>query len=382
MTIDELLNVFREHLYLPDPAPVEVVVGAMVANLLRGDPVWLLLVGPPASGKTEILSSLCQVPDVYETSSLTEPGLLSGSSARTEGSTGGLLAEMGSFGHIICKDFTSILSQSSDTRTSLLAALREIYDGKWIRRLGTGGGKAYGWKGKAALLAGVTETIDRHSAVIGAMGERFVLYRMPELSDEGRLDQGRAAMANAGRQELVRQELANAMRKFFAGLQIPQEPSLLSKEEGERLILLSDLATRCRSTVERDGRDREIELVPQPEALGRMQAVFTQIVRGMRVAGIADEEIERLTRALALDSIPKVRRNILEFLAGQARFVNFTAAELGDRVGLPTATVNRALHELLAHAVIERHSDNPNRWGASEWLRERWQSLDLCSAEG
>lgn len=374
MTIDELLAVFGEHLYLPDPAPVEVVIGAMVANLLPGDPVWLLLVGPPASGKTEVLSSLCQVPDVYEVSTFTEAGLLSGSSARSEGSTGGLLAEMGSFGHVICKDFTSILSQSSDTRTSLLAALREVYDGKWVRRLGTGGGKSYGWSGKAGFLGGVTETIDRHSAVIGAMGERFVLYRMPELSDESRLDQGRAAMANAGRQGAVRQDLAEAMRQFFSDLPIPKEPPLLSAEEGERLILLSDLATRCRSAVERDGRDREIELVPQPEAIGRMQAVFTQIVRGMKVAGIADDEIERLTLALALDSFPKVRRNVIEFLAGQTGVVKFTAAELGDRVGLPTGTVNRALYELQAHGIVKRYSDQPNRWSSSDWLRDRWQA--------
>ena len=40
-------------------------------------------------------------------------------------------------------------------------------------------------------------TIDRHTAVMGAMGERFVIYRMPALDDEGRLSQGRAAMDNA-----------------------------------------------------------------------------------------------------------------------------------------------------------------------------------------
>ena len=374
MTIDELLDVFRSNLYLPDPAPVEVVVGAMVANLLPGDPVWLLLVGPPASGKTEILSSLSQVPKVYEVSTFTEAGLLSGSTYRSEAATGGLLAELGPFGHIICKDFTSILSQSSDTRTTLLAALREIYDGKWMRRLGTAGGRTYGWTGKAGLLAGVTETIDRHGAVMGVMGERFILFRMPQLSDEGRLEQGRAAMAKTGRQDSVREQLAAAMRVFFADLQIPSALRPLSTEEGERLIFLADLATRCRSAVERDTRDREIELVPQPEALARMQSVLTQAVRGMQVAGIGDDEIDRLTSALALGSIPKVRRTVVEFLAG-AR-VNFTSSEIADRIQLPTNTVSRALADLAAHEVAVRRSDAQiHRWGASDWLRRRWGSL-------
>jgi hypothetical protein len=37
---------------LPDPRPVEIVLGA-VCDLLPSDPVWPLLVGPPWSGKTE-----------------------------------------------------------------------------------------------------------------------------------------------------------------------------------------------------------------------------------------------------------------------------------------------------------------------------------------
>ena len=102
-------------------------------------------------------------------------------------------------------------------------------------------------------------------------------------------------MANAGRQADVRSVLADAMREFFASLIVPKETSVLSAEDGERLIVLVDLATRCRSAVERDGRDREIELVPQAEALGRLQAVFTQIVRGLRVAGVSDGEVDRLT---------------------------------------------------------------------------------------
>src|SRR5665213_2406973 len=128
MTLDELLNVFRSHLHLPDPAPVEVVLGTIAANLLPGDPVWLLLVGPPSSGKTEILSALSGLGCVHEVFTFTEPGLLSGSVSRRPGATGGLLAEVGEFGIVVCKDFTSLLSESPDTRSGLLAALREIYD--------------------------------------------------------------------------------------------------------------------------------------------------------------------------------------------------------------------------------------------------------------
>jgi len=376
VNLEDVIQVFRKHLYLPDPASVEIVLGVIAANLLPGDPVWLLLVGPPASGKTEILSALSSLSYIHAVSTMTQAGLLSGSTARREFSTGGLLAEVGKFGIIVCKDFTSILSEAPDSRLALLAALREIYDGQWVRRIGSEGGRNLGWTGKVGLLAAVTETIDRYSTAMGAMGERFVLYRMPAHDNEERLEQGRAAMRNAGVQPEMRAELAEAVCDFFAGFQVPSEQEPLDDEAGEALVLLADLATRCRSGIERDSRSREVELVPQTEALGRLQAVLAQFVRGLWAIGVSDDEVQRLVRGLALDGMPKARRAVLEVLAPAAPGYLPTAAALADELGLPTGLVDRALTDLAAHGVVQRHSGRPHPWGPTEWLRERWRLLD------
>jgi len=378
--LDDLLGVFRDRLYLPDPSPVVVVVAAVVANLLTGDPVWLLLVGPPSSGKTEILTALSKLVWVHEVSTFTEAGLLSGSMSRDPSSTGGLLVELGRFGIIVCKDFTSLLSEAPDKRSGLLAALREIYDGGWVRRLGTSGGRTLGWAGKAGLLAGVTETVDRHAAFMGAMGERFVLFRMAALDDEDRLAQARAALANAGRQAEMRAAFADAVAGFFADLDIPTTAPPLDEETTERLALLADLATRLRSAVERDPRDREVELVPQPEAPGRLQAVLAQLLRGLIVIGVPEDEAGSLVTRVGLDSMPKSRRVVVELLVSIKSHVLFDTAGVGDVVGLPTSATGRVLADLSAHRVVERYSDNAggrHRWVASEWLRERWADLEL-----
>jgi hypothetical protein len=304
--------------------------------------------------------------------------LLSGSRSRKPGATGGLLAELGEFGIIVCKDFTSLLSEPAQTRSVLLAALREIYDGSWGRRLGAEGGRTLAWKGKAGLLAAVTETIERHTADIGAMGERFIFYRMPPLGDEERLDQARAAARNAGRQQEMRAELAKGVSEFLRGIQLPTEPPALKADELEALVLLADLATRCRSPVERDSRDREIELVPQPEAAARMQAVLVQLVRGLRVIGVDNRDIGQFAGQVALDSMSKARRAIVELLLGIPRMITPTAAVIADTLGMPTAVVSRTLQDLAAHRVVERHADkHTHRWGASELLRERWTLLNL-----
>jgi len=43
-------------LALPDPAGVDVVLATLIANEIEGDALWLMLVGPPSNGKTELLT--------------------------------------------------------------------------------------------------------------------------------------------------------------------------------------------------------------------------------------------------------------------------------------------------------------------------------------
>jgi hypothetical protein len=110
---------------------------------MQGDAVWLSLVGPPSGGKGEILNSLTDLPFIHPAGTLTESALLSGvkKKERVKGTQGGLLMETGKFGVLHLKDFTSVLSMPRDARASVLAALREIYDGAWTRRLGVDGRK-------------------------------------------------------------------------------------------------------------------------------------------------------------------------------------------------------------------------------------------------
>jgi len=169
--VETAVSVFQSWLHLPDPAPLLAAVGAVAANRLEADPVWLVLVGPPGGGKSEVLGALNGLADVYPTATLTEAALLSGTpkKERDNGAKGGLLREIGDFGIVLCKDFGSVLNMNRDTRAAVLAALREVYDGSWTRHVGTDGGLTLHWRGKVGLVAGCTPTIDRHHAVMSAM---------------------------------------------------------------------------------------------------------------------------------------------------------------------------------------------------------------------
>ena len=91
--IGETLTVFDKWLALTDKTPIYAALGTVAANLLPGDPVWLGLIGPPSSAKTEILNSTARLPNVVQAASITVAGLLSGTpnKQRAKGAQGGLL---------------------------------------------------------------------------------------------------------------------------------------------------------------------------------------------------------------------------------------------------------------------------------------------------
>jgi hypothetical protein len=94
-TIEETLKVFEHWLILPSRTPVLAVLGAVAANYLPGDPVWLGLIAPPSSAKTEILNSVSRLPEVLPAATITAAGLLSGTPRKDRAATakGGLLRQ-------------------------------------------------------------------------------------------------------------------------------------------------------------------------------------------------------------------------------------------------------------------------------------------------
>src|SRR5262245_642140 len=89
---------------------LDVVLASTASNLLRGDPLWLMIVGGSGSGKTETAQSLVGCGAHLISSISSEGALLSASSGeKARDATGGLLMKVGSHGLVVIKDFTTIL---------------------------------------------------------------------------------------------------------------------------------------------------------------------------------------------------------------------------------------------------------------------------------
>jgi hypothetical protein len=342
-TTYETVEVFRHWLHLPTPDSVLAVLGAIAANRLDGDPVWLLLVAAPSAGKTEPIMATSALPDVHPAATLTEAALLSGSSKRDHAgdATGGMLRTIGEFGVIALKDFTSILSMNRDSRAQTIAALREVYDGSWTRQLGVDGGRTLHWQGKVGLVGGCTPVIDDHHSVMAAMGERLLLLRIGEIDVK---DQARKALKQSGQERQMREQLSAAIAGVFVGeLREPQE---LSEGDQERLISLATVVVKARSAVGRDSYTRQIDSVPDAERPARLVKTLRQLLHGFDAIGVSREDAWRILVSIGFDCLPKLRRLAFDLLRGVTDIKTGDAALV---LGLPVSTISRAFEDLVVN---------------------------------
>jgi len=365
-TLPRVVDTFRKYLYLPDTALLELALAAVIANRAPGDPVWLLLVAPPGQGKTEIVTALGAAPDCRIVGTLTEGALLSGTSKkeRAANAKGGLLREIGDFGILLPKDFTSVIAMNKEARSTVLAALREIYDGRWERAVGTDGGKTLSWEGKCGLIGGCTPAIDTAHAIVATLGERFVFVRA-RTDDRAML--ARRAMAHAGGELQMRNTMKTAVGGLLQNIRVPTCAEPLSEDETIRLVALADFAAICRAPVIRDPYRREVEDAPGAEAPTRLAIVLRQLLGGALAIGCTRTRAWELVTRVALDSMPLARRNVLACLFENDRLATQAVAVT---LGTPTVTARRALEDLACYNVVWRDtSGKSDEWSLSDWTK-------------
>ncbi len=350
-TLAEVHQAFRKWLGAEyDLDAITVTLAAAAVERLDGDPLWLLLVSGSGNAKTETVQALSGS-GAFITSTIASDGaLLSGSSRKDKAAdaTGGLLRRIGARGVLVLKDLTSILSMNRDARGSVLAALREIHDGRWERNVGSDGGRTLTWTGRLAIIGACTTAWDTAHSVIASMGDRFIILRLD--SSIGRLPAGRHAVANTGSESQMRAELAATVAGVLASVR-PADAVTLTTAESERLLVAADLVTRARTGVEYDYRGNVIDS-HAPEMPTRFAKELSQVLRGAVAVGLARPAALRLALRCARDSMPPLRLAIVDDVAAHPGSLT---KDVRQRLAKPWATIDRQLQAL--HILGVLHCD-------------------------
>jgi hypothetical protein len=341
-TLDEVHVIFRKWFGQEyDIDTIDAAMATAAADRLAGDPLWLLLISAPGNAKTETVQALAGAGAHVTSTIASEGALLSGvlRKSRSRGATGGLLRKIGDRGLLVLKDVTSILAADRNVRTAVLAALREIYDGRWERNVGADGGRTLTWTGRLTVVGACTTAWDAAHAVMAVMGDRFVLIRAD--STIGRNQAGKQAIRNTGIETVMRAELAAAVGGLVGHINT-EENYELRDNEIDQLIKAADIVTFTRTAVERDYRGDPID-AHAPEMPTRFAKQLAQLVRGSLALGMRLEAAMRLAMRCARDSFPPLRSEILLDLAGNPES---RAVDVSKRIVKPYRTARRELEAL------------------------------------
>src|SRR5437762_13554396 len=122
---EELKSEFEKKFRTKDTAALDVALATIATAGFPGDPLWVYVVGPPSSLKTEILGMMEGLEQVEYLSGINPNSIVSGWS-KEEGND--LLPKLDRR-TLVVKDFTTTLEMNRQMRDALFGVLRDCYDG-------------------------------------------------------------------------------------------------------------------------------------------------------------------------------------------------------------------------------------------------------------
>lgn len=382
MPIGPILHELSRTFHGFDEGAFRVAVATMIANMMEQrpdqdeefvvtemdplDPVWVLLVAPPACGKTEIISMLKGFPACYEILEFTSKTLASGHSKAEH-----LLPRL-SGKTVLIKDLSAIFSKRDFEIGAIIDQLRQIFDGR-IRFDWGSGRETFEWKGKIGLLAGATEDVYERRMVMAEMGDRFLYYPV-QYSRDVRMRQRIAQVArhNSRYDGVLRRGLRDRVHDYLhevvgAGTVYPDSVHL-PDEIGNRLDVIAEMATRARSHVPRNWQ-HEVMSSPQIEGSARMAKSLDLLVRALAIADERTDVVEAdfaLARRTAFGSTRPLRRRIILYffqmwrgavLAGSQEPAPVRISEVATATGESRSSVYRTLDDLELLGILTSTRD-------------------------
>jgi hypothetical protein len=367
-------KVLHEWLHIEDDSYIDVIFGAICANKLDAKPVWAYIVGPPGGGKTEVLQACDGHPLVYSLTTLTSHTLVSGKVLDPGEPDPSLLPKLNGK-TLLIRDFSALLTGRREDLSQVLGQLRDAYDGTVRAVFGTGKDTEY--KTKFGILAATTPEIDRHVGLLSPLGERFLMIRQPPLTEAE--TKARTLLAAEGRSTKDQEEaLRRAAHQVLDLAIVPVVPET-GKAERQELADVAEFVAVARTAVIRNGYDKEIEALPEPEVPTRIAKQLVSLTQGIAIArqsGAVTKEEVNLAKIAAFSCIHPIRWKLLRCLAVVSRGTISTPALQGQLNLKSGSLVRHALEDLEALGVVQRQRGSGSPLAPDEWsLRGKYVGL-------
>lgn len=287
----------------------EAILCVYLCNVLAcmTEPVWMQIIGPPSSHKTESLRPLFGYSDTIDLSSLTVNSLISG--YRDPNNNDPSLILMLNRKVLVIKDFTTVHSMDKASRDKIYGDFRDAFDGMCSKASGTVGLTRY--TAKFGVLCAVTEVVDAFAVESQQLGERFLSFRTFRypMTHQQQCSYLRRVLQSASSKDVWRAQLRQTVHQAITAVkqQAPASRPHIPDTILNRIIIAGHLLAQLRTT----------PVNQTPISAEMASRVVQQLAQLGCARAIADQRPElngddlTLIYRVALDTLPTPRRRIL-----------------------------------------------------------------------
>jgi len=371
---DQAIRKLHKYLEFKDEGYVRIFLATCASNFIEGDPLWLIMIGPPGSMKTELIRSLGEKPNelCYPLSNLTPNTFISGFKG-----AGDLLPKLNSK-IVSIKDFGTLLSKNKDTRNEIFGQLREIYDQYYSKA--TGSGKLpVTYHAKITNIIAATPIIDRFQYFQVHLGERYLRVRLQTGDDDShkeRVKIGKKALSGMGGEKEMREDLKRVVHSLLKNIENLDTP-MIKEEHEEEIVAMGNILAVLRTPIIKD-RYGAAEYSPEPKYPTRCVKELGKLAMGLALIDIRyeiNEDDLRILWRVVLDCTDKTRIRVFQSLFTQHTDENrntiweishksIKTSIAAERSRIATVTAKRRLEDLFYLGLVVREG---NQNSGYEW---------------
>lgn len=325
--------------------------------------LWLLLVGVPSSGKTDLVRLIKAADTTYYLDNLTQNAFISGERANKDNKVYDLLPLLDKK-CLVIKDWTSIFSLDEKATKKLLGDLVNIYDKEFTKFSSRRGNISY--SSAFSQLGCITPaTLNKHTQYMNMVGPRFLCYTMPSSSFEEDNQSYEQIFSNQDR-SLIEKEARLYVSSYLTQL-VQNTPDIkpFSKEIEGYLRTAAELMANCRGIAQlqattfrkEDGEEikyyevSEVQIEQPWRAVQQLITLAKYLAFVVRTDEVGVNELA-IIKEVVISSMPADRSQALRIVKDQGGSI--TAKGLTEFSDRSIKTSRRLLDELAALKVLEK----------------------------
>lgn len=357
----------RVEKFVPNSAKaLKITLAVASSGSKKGSPMlWMMLVGTPSSGKTEIATLVKKSTHVYPVDSMTLSSFVTGERETKTEKVHDLLPSLNEKCFLI-KDWTALFSLNEEITKKLIGDLVNIYDEEFVKFSPGRGNVTY--RSKFAHIGCITPaTLNKHTRYLNMIGARFLFYAVPTLSREQRKKSFDSIFQSSRRTNKKKRlmKLASKFLNRISKLSIKKIRPLSPEVQGY-LQVSAEFIAKARgiviiqqSSFKNDEGENITYYEPLDVQIEEPWRAVQQLIRLSKYLTLVEEKDEvgieemEIIKDITLSSMPADRAQALSIFKDPF-IAEVTAANLADYSEKSPKTARRLLDELVYLGILEK----------------------------